>query len=239
VRNGDPETGRVELDAVIAADPTYADAYVFRAVVARDDGDQEAAQGYLDTLFALDPPPALLNTLAQMGLERDLAVARLGDGSARCWALEDDALTALNAALTGGDATRDEVGTALDQVLDSDRCWATLLDAEPDDVGALTLRAYGLLNLDLTLRGQSDATPVNPEVAALDDTIGSLLDQVLAAEPDNADALVLRAALRYVTDDNEGAIADLDALGDRRISPLLTGVDADTVRALVTDSGGQ
>ncbi len=239
VRGGDIDTGRAELDEVIAADPTYPDAYVFRAVVARDDGDAVAARTYLDTLYGLDPAPSLLNTLAQMGLERQVAVALLSEDAAACWEREDEALVSLNSALTTPGASQDDLGAATEGVVESDRCWKSLLDATPDDVDALTLRAYGLLTLDLTLRNGARGVSEIEEISVLDDTVIGLVDRALVLEAGDPDALVLRAAMRFVTGDVEGASDDLVSLGDQRISPLLSGVDAGTLEELIaTESDG-
>lgn len=237
VRADDSERGRSELDEVIASRPDYPDAYVFRAVVARDDGDLEAAGGYLDTLYSLDPAPSLLNTLRQMGLEREIAVGRLSEAAAACWAEEDEALSQLNAALTAAEADKDALGVSIQAVLDSDRCWNELLETSPDDVTALTLRAYGLLTLDLTIRGGERGPGSGPEIVALDEQVIGLVDAALALDAENPDALVLRAAMRFVGGDADGARTDLDSLGDARVSPLLSGVDAATIRDLVESEG--
>jgi hypothetical protein len=85
VRTGSPElasTGAKDLDAAVAADPTYPDARAFRAVVFHRLGQPQQAKAELDALDALGPPPIIDQILDQFGVRAGVEEALRNAGSA-------------------------------------------------------------------------------------------------------------------------------------------------------------
>jgi hypothetical protein len=85
VRTGSPElasAGAKDLDAAVAADPTYPDARAFRAVVFYRLDQPEQAKAELDALDALGPPPIIGQILDQFGVREGVdAALRNGAGA--------------------------------------------------------------------------------------------------------------------------------------------------------------
>ncbi len=75
VRTGDERLaaeGRRNIDAAVAADPTYPDARAFRTIVLYRGGELDAARTELTALEALDPPPLMLQLLDGFGVRQAL-----------------------------------------------------------------------------------------------------------------------------------------------------------------------
>jgi tetratricopeptide (TPR) repeat protein len=84
VRTGDQRLearAAADLDAAVAADPTFPDARAFRAVVFYRLGRFEAAQAELDVLDALDAAPIIDTLLDQLGVRDGVAAGLAGDGN--------------------------------------------------------------------------------------------------------------------------------------------------------------
>jgi len=222
VRSGDVAGGAALFDRVVALDPTYPDVHVFTASVLKNAGDFAGAQAELDRLYALNPSPVITSTLQQMGLDREVAVGLLPTDVAACWTQEEAALAATVTATGRPEAEwdRKEIAGALADVAISAKCLDAVI-AQRADADALVLRSLavgvlGLLDPGTFPRAEADASAA------------------LAARADDPTALVLRAMWRNNTGDSAGALADLDAVGDRRISPLVSPyAPVDQVRATV------
>ena len=222
VRSGDVAGGTVNFDRVLEVDPTYPDVHVFRASVAKNAGDFATAQRELDRLYELNPSPIVLSTLQQMGLDKEIAVGVLPADVQQCWKQEE---AALNATVTATDPSAElsqtAVAGALADVAISMKCLDGVLAQRPADADALVLRSLGigvlgLLDSSSFARAEDNAT------------------SALAARPSDPSALLLRATWRDNTGDLTGALADLDELGTRKVSPLIAPyVDATQVRATV------
>ncbi len=64
-----------DLDAAVAADPTYPDARAFRAIVLYRSGQLAAAGKDLEVLDTLDTPPIITRLLSQFGIRQAVAEA--------------------------------------------------------------------------------------------------------------------------------------------------------------------
>jgi tetratricopeptide (TPR) repeat protein len=85
VRAGEVEAGTTQLDRAVELDAELPDPHVFLAVVASRDEDWDTARAELDTVYELDPPPALTAVLDQQGLELKIAEGSLSPELATCW----------------------------------------------------------------------------------------------------------------------------------------------------------
>lgn len=222
VRSGDVAGGSAAFDRVVELDPTYPDVHVFRSSVLKNAGDFAGAAAELETLYALNPSPIIVSTLQQMGLDREVALGLLPADVQECWKQEEAAINAVSAASSADEPDQSEVAGALADVAISVRCLDdTVLSVRPADADALTFRALGMGILGAV----DDSSITRAEANAT-----SALD----ARPDDPTALALRATLRSNLGDIEGAAADVAALGDRRISPLIaTYVDLASLKAQV------
>lgn len=224
VRSGDVEGGSAQFDRVIELDPTFADVHVFKASVLKNAGDFVGAKAELDRVYDLNPSPIVTSTLEQMGLDAEIAVGLLPADVQACWKDEKSALDAVLAATAETDPEKFDQSAyagALANVAISAKCLDGVLTARPADADALVLRSLAVGVLGLVDGSTYDAAEADATAA-------------LAARDGDPGALLLRALWRDNLGNVEGASADLDALGDRRISPLVTEyVQADPVRAQV------
>jgi predicted Zn-dependent protease len=191
---------------------------VFRAVVAKDAGDFASAQQNLDTLYSLNPPPSLLSTMQQMGLDSAVAAGLLPAGTKACWEKLDPALTQMNTVAGKADsATETEQAAAVADLVISIDCFDAVLAATPSDVDALTMRSFAAALLD-------------PKSVA---KAKSMLDQALQIVPSDPSALLVRAAVEVRLNDLAGATSDLDALGDRHTKPFYALLDRGSIRSAI------
>jgi len=175
--------------------------------VKKNAADFAAAQAELDTLYALDPPASLLDTMQSMGLDVEIALGLLEPPVAECWT---------QVATFGSELQRSTTTVApgttppgLDAVL---ACFDPILAANPDDLDALTYRAAAIYGVGAT-----------EHVA---DALAGL-DRAIAAHPDEPTARVVRAALRIRTDDVVGTVEDITKLRELgRPSALVAGIQA-------------
>lgn len=85
VRTGDERLatqGMQNLDAAVAAAPTYADAAAFRTIVYYRSGRLPEARAELDRLVALRPPAMMLDLLDQFGVREGIAAGAATGGNA-------------------------------------------------------------------------------------------------------------------------------------------------------------
>lgn len=223
VRAGDVEGGSANFDRVVELDPDFPDVHVFRSSVLKNAGDFVGAQAELDRLYELNPSPVVLSTLEQMGLDREIAVGLLPDDVAACWAKEEPALNATVEATSDPDAIdRSTVASALADVAISMKCLDEVLAQRPADADALVLRSLGVGVLGIIDESSVGRAATNATEA-------------LAARPGDPSALLLRAMWRSNLGEFDAALADLDELGERRISPLISPyVNATQARATIT-----
>ena len=223
VRSGDVEGGSAQFDRVIELDPGFADVHVFKASVLKNAGDFVGAKAELDRVYALNPSPIVTSTLEQMGLDTEIAVGLLPADVQACWKDEKAALDATVAVTSKADAEidRSAYAGALADVALSAKCLDTVLAGRPTDADALVLRSLAVGVLGLIDGSTYDAAEADATAA-------------LAARGGDPAALLLRALWRDNLGNVEGAAADLDALGDQRVSPLVTAyVEVAPVRAQV------
>ncbi|MFN8051904.1 MAG: hypothetical protein U0Q22_10730 [Acidimicrobiales bacterium] len=223
VRSGDVAGGSALFDKVVALDPKFPDVHVFRASVRKNAGDFAGAQAELDTLYSLNPSPLVVSTLQQMGLDTEVAEGLLPADVGACWTKEKTALAEVDAAtsVSTDKLDRTKVANAFADLAIAVSCLDDIAKVRTDDVDNLRLRslAVGLLGLI-----DESAVPKAKQN----------VDRVLELTPNDPAALLLRAVWRDRLGDLAGATADLDALGDRRVWPLVGNyVDAASVRAEV------
>lgn len=211
VRSGDPAGGSKLFDRVVEIDPTFPDVHVFRASVAKTAGDFVTAQAELDRMYELNPSPLVISTLQQMGLDKEVAVGLLPADVKECWTKEESALAALATASAAEEADRSQLVSAVADVTSAVKCFDGVVAVRPADADALTLRSLGIGVLGLVGLMEDNTYPR----AAAD------ADAALAARPGDPSALVLRAAWNDKLGRLDAAEADLAAIGDRRISPLV------------------
>jgi tetratricopeptide (TPR) repeat protein len=177
------DEGAANLDRAVEIDPDYADARVFRAVVAKRGGDYELAATEIDRFYRNDPSPAAIQVLQMQGLEREIFIFTVSAPTRACW---QRAAAAQDPDATDAAAFLEELGQCLDEVL----------AADPSDVDALVSRAY--TSVDAT------STDLGPAVA--------LAERAVAADPQDPNARLLRASLAYAQGRAADAQADLVVL---------------------------
>ena len=218
VRGGDSTGGSKLFDRVLVLDPKYPDVRVFRATVAKNAGDFATANAELTTLYSLNPSPIIISTLQQMNLDTTIAEGLLPAPVKACWTAERASLEKLNAAAGASKAADDAARAAVVDLVLSLDCMDKALVAVPDNVDAMVMQALGL-----ALLGEPKAL----------ERARSLVDRALVMSPANPDALLIRSAVLDKSGDPTAARADLDALGDRRTSPLYALIDRSSIRAQV------
>lgn len=190
------DDARKNFDRVVELDPDYPDVRVFRAVVATRQGDFASAAAEVSRFYANDPGPMAIQVLQSQGLEQKIFFGAMSPATTACWKAA--------AAESEGKKQLDSafygtLGTCLDVVL----------TATPGDTDALVSKAFSLVG----------AEKPDPNKAM------ELLDTAIGFEPDNSNALLMRASLRTASGDTKGARSDLAALKgqDRPTISFLTG----------------
>lgn len=202
VRADDEAAGVADLQRAVELDPDYADARVFLAVVASNNGEFATAAEELAAFWANDPSEAAIAVVQAEGLDRKVFFGVMSPATRTCWQ---------QAARGGGEgaidqAFLDELGGCLDGVL----------AVAADDPDARLSRALAHV-------GPERSDPAAARV---------LLEGLLAEDPDDADALALLTSLDIADQDLESAGRRLDRLEELPRGPaaFLIG-DADTLRA--------
>ena len=198
------------LDDAIAVDPDYADARLFRAIVALESQDAARAASEMAAFDALDPPPFALQLVEQAQVRERIIVASnesAWQAVAPVFEPSGDARPAFdNAGLAMADvlASVEHLGSQ-GRVLDGLRLLDWVLDSHPQHPQALAARGWLL---------------VRTGDAELADSGIDLLEDTLSADGSNPWALVYRAFSLHDRDapgDREAARVDLarfDALDD-------------------------
>jgi tetratricopeptide (TPR) repeat protein len=207
VQGGRSADAGATFDKVVALDPTYPDVYVFRAVLKKNAGDFAGAQHELDTLYSLNPPASLVDTMQSMGLDEEIALGLLDPRVAQCWTKVAEFGTSLNQSSTT--IPRGTRPPGFDQVL---ACFDPIGPTDPAYSQARTFRAAAIY-------GVGDVQDVQ---SAIDD-----LGKVLAADPKDPTAVTVRAALEIRSGQLEATIRDVTALkGLGRPNALLSGIQS-------------
>ncbi|MFI5044668.1 MAG: tetratricopeptide repeat protein [Acidimicrobiales bacterium] len=183
IRDDDITEGGTVLARAVELDPNYPDARVFRAIVATRAGDFATAAAEIDRFFRNKPSQAAVSVLEQQGLERTIFFGSISPATAACW---QEAAKDSSSDSGIDQAFLNQLGGCLDGVL------AT----SPVDVDATFSRALAA---------------VGPDSTDLP-TARRLVDQILAAQPQNGNALLLRASLALAEQRLDDAQADLATL---------------------------
>jgi cytochrome c-type biogenesis protein CcmH/NrfG len=180
------EEGAAQLARAVELDPDYPDARVFRAVVAARGGEYELAAAEIDRFYRNDPSPSAIQVLQTQGIEREIFVFTIDDSTRACW---QESARNQDPEATDAEAFLDELAV----------CLESLLEREPDNVDAMVSLAYaGVDQADPDLRRAR-------ELAAA----------ALAADPEDANALLLSASLAFAegqVEETEAALALLQQL---------------------------
>ncbi len=199
------EEGARNLARAIEIDPDYPDARVFSAVLAARGGDYEKAAAEIDRFYRSDPSPMAIQVLQSQGLEREIFVATIDPATRGCW---QQAARAQDPGSTDAEAFLVELGLCLEQ----------LVAGDPDNVDALVSLAY---------------TSVDRESGDLSAAV-RLADRAVAADPQDPNALLLRASLAFAqarTDDVRADLVTLEQL-PRPTASFLFGSPSDLRSAL-------
>ena len=173
-QRGDLTSATERIAAAVAADARYPAARVFGAVVALRQDRLEEAAAHLAVFDAVDPPPLMLELVANAELRERILAGRLA-------AAEVAGDTAAIAGLLAG-ATSAQMATAArlladgGQVVLAARLFGSALEADPTNVAALVGRG---------------ALLTSPDFAAFEDLLAegmSALDRAVQLAPDNAEA---------------------------------------------------
>lgn len=212
-RMGDAEVGADLLESAVAADPAYADARVFLAIVLRDAGDFDGAAAQLAVFDTLDPPPMMRELVEAQGLAAELIgrdlLAQLS-GTTATPTLAELGVDA-GAAVRAANWLVSAVELPADRVQVAVRVYDIVLGEDPDNVDALTSKGWLLgLTGDLLAEGLA------------------LLDRAIELEPTLVEPRILRAEL-LASVDPDAALAELDEID---ALPDLSAADRDQVAAL-------
>lgn len=214
VRQGDDAAARPWLDDAVAADPRLPDARVFRAIVLKDAGELELAEADLIAFDESDPPPTMVELVSAQRLREQILAPRL------LAAVRDDP----SADLSALDAEADDVVAAAifaaqraltNEPLEVLRLFDLVLDADPDNVPALSYRAWLIAGSPL-----GDA-PTLLEAAAEN------LDRAIALDDTYPDAQLWRALTHSRAGEPEAGLIALDRFKSLGPSQELQQVAAD------------
>lgn len=200
VRDGQVDKGTANFDKVVELDPTYPDVRVFRASAASDAGDFAAAATELSAFYANDPSPAAVQVLQTQGLERKVFFGLLDPDTSECW----------QAAAVG----QGEDGTIDQKFLDTlGTCLDGVLATSPDNVDALVSRSLSELG---------------PDAADLPAAL-ELVNRAVAADPTDANALLLQASLAASDgrfEDSRATLTQVQGMERPTISFLIGGPES-------------
>lgn len=220
-RAGRTGEARKRFDRVVKADPSYPDVRVFRASVDLRAGDAKAAQAEIDAFWASDPPPGMVTILRQQGLESAVAEANLPADVRECWRTVSDAASAAATTTTAGQPLPDAEGAL--GLTDGLKCFDDLIEAEPDNVVALTTQG-----LVFTALGQG----------VFYDQAVKRLDEALKVDPEEPTALLLSAGIANARENPKLALELLDRfdkLGERPSGLLPPDVTAEAIRGVAEE----
>lgn len=198
LQRGDLPSAAERIAAAVAADARYPAARVFGIVVALRLGSLEEAAAHLAVFDAVDPPPLMLELVANFELRERILAGRLAA------ATEAGDRAAVEAHLSG--ATSDQMATAARLLADSGqvvlaaRLFGSALEADPANVAALVGRG---------------ALLTSPDFAAFEDLLAEgmrALDRAVELAPDDPEARFWRGWALARLGLFEEALGDLDHL---------------------------
>lgn len=200
------------LDQAVIGDPDFPDAWVFRAVLFTNQQRFSEAAEALAAFEGTDPPPAMVELVADQGLRERVLVGRLltavaadPDTTITVEAFDTDATTMARAGrILAADG---EAGVAV-------RAYGAALDADPDELTALLGR--GAL---LVATAQETAATDPTTAAELLASGRASIDRAVEVDPSSVDARLLAAQVAVLDDDPDAARA------------MLAGLDGDTLSA--------
>ena len=205
VRAGRTEDGAKNFATVVKLDPDYPDVRVFRAVLASRAEQWESAASEVDQFFKNDPPPVAAQVLKQQGLEFKVFIGLQRPATQACWVA---AAQGLDPKVGFDQAFIDRLGACLDKVL-------TLDPKDPQARFSRALAAIGPDRQDLA-------------------TAERLVDQLLAEDPGNTNALLLKARIDLAANRIDAAELEATRLGQlpRPTAAFLIGEPKDLLAAV-------
>ena len=227
VRAGDVAAGMARFDKVVSIDPKYSAVYVFRAVVAKNAGNFVQANSELETFYANDPDPGEISTMKSMQLDQQVAKGLLAPVTAKCW---DDLKPAIETFLTAANAqaaTPSDLITQGQKVRAAMHCFDPQLNATPLDADAAVMWAIGQSSIAGVFLQYSEVADVARQLLVQS---RDRLDAALQQRPNDASALVVRAAVNNLSGEYGAAKSDIDAVGQRRINALFSSIDVAAMR---------
>ncbi|MDE0653357.1 MAG: tetratricopeptide repeat protein [bacterium] len=197
-QRGDLESASVRIATSVAADARYPAARVFGAVVALRLGHLEEAAAHLAVFDAVDPPPLMLELVADAELRERVLAGRL---AAAGEAGDTAAIEGLLAGVSSAEmATAARLLADSGQVVLAARLFGSALAADPTNVAALVGRG---------------ALLTSPDFAAFEDLLAegmSALDRAVELAPDDPEARFWRGLALARLGLFDDALADLDHL---------------------------
>jgi tetratricopeptide (TPR) repeat protein len=177
-QSGDTDAAREDFDEAVVFNPDYADVRVFRAIVALDAEEYEAASAEIAIFDASNPTAVARNLVAQRQVRERIGVARMAE-----LLNESDGLPDLVAANVGI-AEAQLAGELFVQLEDPQRAirsFDAVLEVDADNADAMAWHGW-----TLALLAESGVEDLFPDAEGW-------LDRAVAADPTSADARVFRA----------------------------------------------
>ncbi|HEV8296310.1 MAG TPA: tetratricopeptide repeat protein [Acidimicrobiales bacterium] len=221
VRNGDLDGAKTDLEAAVDQDKTYPDARVFRAVIAVENQQFDAAAQDLAAFDALDPPDLMKQIVtAQRLRERILA----GQVSAKLLVVNPPSLAASGFTATQVRSAAEETAEEA-RLTDALKLFEIVLAADPRDARAHTYKGWALARAGVDAKQQQ-----------LIDAAMTSFDRALQVDPKYPDAHVFRAFTLFYglnrAADAKAELATFDALADRP-ADLVKLIDDNGLRAAI------
>ncbi len=204
-QTGDVDAARVDFAEAVAFDDTYSDVRVFRAIVALDDEDFEAASDELAAFDRSDPTAIARNLVAQRQVRERIGVARMAE------LLDETEGPPDLAANNVGIAEAQLAGELFLQLEDPERgirSFDAVLEVDRNNADAIAWHGW-----TLALLAESGAEDLFADAE-------EWLDRAVETDPETADARVFRAFLFNRLDRSDEARAELevfDALDEQPI----------------------
>ena len=223
-QRGDLESAGERIATAVAADARYPAARVFGAVVALRLDRLEEAAAHLAVFDAVDPPPLMVELVANAELRERILAGRLAAAEEAGDAAAVEALLA--GATSGQMATAARLLADGGQVVMAARLFGSALEADPTNVAALVGRG---------------ALLTSPDFAAFEDLLAEglrALDRAVELAPEDPEARFWRGLALARLGLFDDALADLDHLAtlDAPAGLLAEGARlADEVRAAAGD----
>ena len=204
-QSGDVEAALADFDEAVAFDPEYGDVRVFRAIVALDAEDYEAASNELAAFDRSNPTAIAQSLVRERQVRERIGIARMSEllaetpGELDLIDLEAEGVGLGEAQLAG------ELFVQLEDPTQALRSFDSVLEAEPNNADALAWHGW-----TLALLGESGQAELFVDAE-------EWLDRAVMADPDTADARVFRAFLFNRLDRVDEArdeLAQFDLLDD-------------------------